>query len=206
MPTRSALIRGFIAIELGEPARRAVREHLDALRAAMSGVAWTRPDNLHLTLKFLGDAEPTRLEAVAKRMLDLSRGQAPFPMIVAGVGAFPSVARPRVLWVGVAAPALAGLAVAVDRACAEEGFPPEARAFHPHVTLGRVRQPSARSGSRGRGRASERVDAGAITACLARDGGREFGACRAEAIVLFRSDLHPDGARYTSLRVAPFTG
>ena len=202
----AAPVRSFIAIELGDPVRSAVREYLDGLRTALSGVAWTRPGNLHLTLKFLGAAEPSRLEAVAERMLVIARVQAPFTMTVAGVGAFPSVLHPRVLWVRVSAAALAGLAVEVDRACVAEGFPPETRSFHSHVTLGRVRQPTRHAGSRKRGRSSEHGDVGAIAARLASDGSREFGNCQAEAIVLFRSDLHPEGARYTPLRVVTFTG
>ncbi len=207
MSPNAGPIRSFIAIELGDPARSAVRDYLAALQTGVLGVAWTRPTNLHVTLKFLGAVAPSRLETLAERLRTIARAQPPFMLTVAGVGAFPSVAHPRVLWVRVAADVLAGLAADVDRACAAEGFAPEARPFHPHVTLGRVRQPmGSRAGGRRRRGSSEGGDGHAIAACLAKDGERAFGTSVAEALVLFRSELHPGGARYTPLQVLRFAG
>ena len=203
-------VRSFVAIELGDPARPAVEAYLAGLRAIVADVAWTRPENLHLTLKFLGDVDTARLDALAARLAAIVTQQPPFTMTVAGVGGFPSFKRPRVLWVGVSAGALEPLAAAVDAACAAEGFPLETRPFHPHVTLGRVRSDRGdprgrRSHSRRRDRGTPRPDAAAaLAARCAPDRDLRFGDAPAVALVLFRSRLSPDGARYEPLAHLPF--
>jgi 2'-5' RNA ligase len=206
-------LRSFIAIALADPARSAVEAYLAQLRQAIGGVAWTPPENLHLTLKFLGDVMPARLESLAVRVAEIAAAQTPFALTVAGVGAFPSVRRPRVLWIGVAAPAVGPLAAAIDRACAAEGFVPEARPFHPHLTLGRVRQ--ARRADRRRpkpGRAMPgtsrrwQEDPTPALAALEGDHERAFGVSPVDALVLFRSELGPVAARHTVLVSWPFAG
>lgn len=203
-------LRSFIAIELADEARAAVEAYLAPLRTA-PGVVWPRGENLHLTLKFLGDVVPERLAALAARLEGVARAQAPFALTLAGVGAFPSWQRPRVLWIGVVAPALAPLAAAVEAACAAERFPPETRPFHPHLTLGRVRDAGdggrGRTRRRDRGRRASDAPAGvaAVIALLERDGGREFGSSPARELVLFRSELGPGGSRYTALARFPFS-
>ena len=182
---RPPTLRTFVAIELGDPARAAVAEYLATLRPT-PGVAWTRPENLHVTLKFLGDVATARISELSARLAAATADVPAFTMTVAGVGAFPNVARPRVLWVGCKAPTLPALAAAVDGACVGAGFAAEARAFHPHATLGRVRE-----GKRGG------------LSFLAGDGGREFGASLASGIVLFASMLGRGGARYAPLGTFP---
>jgi RNA 2',3'-cyclic 3'-phosphodiesterase len=184
-------VRAFIAIEIADPARSAVVAYLETLRATADGVAWTRPENLHLTLKFLGNVEGARLPSLTERVHGVAAAQPAFALRVAGVGAFPSLARPRVLWVGVRAPELAALAVAVDRACVAEGFPPEPRPLHPHVTLGRVRERGARPRT-------------GDLPFLATDGGREFGHAAATSLVFFRSELGRGGARHEPIAILPF--
>jgi len=138
-------MRSFIAIRLADPARATVVAYLEQLRATVGGVAWARPENLHLTFKFLGDVACERLPPLVAALRPVAASVQPFTLRVAGVGAFPSLARPRVLWVGVAAPVLPALAAAVERACRDQGFALEARAFRPHLTLGRVRSERHRS-------------------------------------------------------------
>jgi 2'-5' RNA ligase len=182
-------VRSFVAIGLAEPARSAVTDYLDGLRSTTGGVAWTRAENLHLTLKFLGDVERDRVAALADRLGALAAATPPFSLRVAGVGAFPSLARPRVLWVGVAASPLASFADAVELVCRAAGFPAEARPLRPHVTLGRVREGNRRGVPE--------------LGFLARDGGREFGASPVADLVLFRSELGSGGARHTPLARLP---
>jgi 2'-5' RNA ligase len=147
-------------------------------------VAWTAVDNLHITLKFLGGVEDTRLPDVTAALAQAVSVPA-FDVPVRGLGAFPTPSRPRVLWAGTAAaPAFGALAAAVDRALGSVGFPAEDRSFTPHVTLGRVRD-----GRRDPGLA------GALAAAAA----EPFGVLRVARVSLMRSDLSPRGARYTEL-------
>lgn len=173
-------------MELDASARTAVADCLSTWRS-IPGVAWARPENLHLTLKFLGNVATTRLPALTERLAAATATQSAFVMRVAGVGAFPNLARPRILWVGCEAARLAELAAAVEAACVGAGFAAEERAFHPHVTLGRIREPGRR----------------ARFPFLATDGGRDFGSSKVPAIVLFASKLGSGGARYTPLATIP---
>jgi 2'-5' RNA ligase len=184
-------IRSFVALELGGAVREALVHCLDELRATGAAVAWVRPANLHVTLRFLGAASPVGLVALRTRLAPVAAAQAPFPIVVRGCGAFPTLRRPRALWVGVQAPPLAALAAAVEAACAAAGFPPEeGRVFRPHVTLGRVRGARRPAADPGTHAALDRLEA-------LRDA--DFGVSPAEHLTLFRSDLGPGGARYTPL-------
>lgn len=185
-------IRSFVALEVEEPARSALIAYLAELRVA-EGVAWTRPENLHVTLKFLGGVAPDRLGELTEPLAAVARGCVVFPVAYAGVGAFPSLVRPATLWVGAQASALGPLARGVDDASARIGVAPEERPFHPHVTLGRVRG----HGKRRRGRAPTLPET--LRAALDAARVRAFGVAEARALVLFRSDTEPGGARYTPL-------
>lgn len=171
-----------------------LREGLDAeiarLRTVAEHVAWVAAPNLHLTLSFLGGVDEARIPAVGEALVRAATAQPPFDLAVHGLGAFPTLARIRVVWAGVieGASAVSGLAAAVERELSPLGFAPEARAFTPHVTLGRVRMPR-------RDPALEQaVRAGAE---------REFGRLRVTRLSLMRSDLSPRGARYTELAAVP---
>lgn len=133
-------IRSFIAVPIPSEVREAVAAALEPLRGA-GDVRWVRPEQYHLTLKFLGDATPAQLDKVAAGLHSIANTFSPFVIQLAGVGAFPRVERPSTLWVGIAAGAegLAALAGAVERVCEAAGFPREARPFRAHLTVGRVR-------------------------------------------------------------------
>jgi 2'-5' RNA ligase len=168
-----------------------VRRHLaaavDFLRPIVNDVAWVAPDNFHLTLKFLGPVDSGRIAALTETVSSAAAAFAPFKLELGGLGAYPSPARPRVLWAGLAtgaAPA-AALAARIDEAAAALDFKREARAFSPHVTLGRVRQPHAQP-RLGEALAATRV----------------VGTVEVARVSLMRSDLSPRGARYTELATA----
>lgn len=188
-PPAEPTLRTFVALELDASVRTAVADYLLPLRS-VPGVAWARPENLHLTLKFLGNVATARLPALTERLAAATAMQPAFVMRVAGIGAFPNLARPRVLWIGCTGAPLAALAAAVDAACVQAGFAAEDRAFHPHVTLGRIREPGRR----------DRFPV------LLTDGGRAFGSSTVPAIVLFASKLGSGGARYTPLATLPLAG
>ncbi len=181
--------RCFVAVPLAEPARSAVAAYLDGLRATVAGVAWTRADQLHLTLKFLGNVPASRVPEIAERLGDALRAIPACTLDVAGIGAFPSLARPQVLWVGVRAVGLVRIADVVETSCAAEGFAREPRPFRPHVTLGRVRSRTPRGAP--------------DLALLARDGDRPFGASPVRGAALFRSQLGSGGARHHVLAELP---
>ncbi len=129
--------RLFVAVDLPET----VKDQLAKLRADIRGASWAKPTGYHLTLRFLGDGiDAARLEAL-RGALAAVPGE-PFSLALRGVGRFPptSAKAARVLWVGVAAPpALQSLYQQVERAVGEVGFAPEARDFHPHITLARLK-------------------------------------------------------------------
>jgi 2'-5' RNA ligase len=151
------------------------------------------PDNVHLTVKFLGGVDETRLADVTAALTRAARGASPFDLAVRGVGAFPSATRPRVLWAGVTegAAALAGLAADVDTALAALGFPREERAFSPHVTFGRMREPRRQP---------------ALASALAAAAALDFGRIHVTKLSLMRSDLSPRGARYSELAAIQLRG
>jgi 2'-5' RNA ligase len=132
-------VRVFIALTPAPEVQRAVWEAFAPLRARADAVKWVRPDALHLTLKFLGDVADDRAAELATALGEAVRGARPIPLAVRGAGAFPDPERPRVFWAGVEPePALELLQDRVERVFAPLGFPTEARAFRPHLTLGRA--------------------------------------------------------------------
>jgi 2'-5' RNA ligase len=141
-----ASIRAFFAIELSEPARRAAAELAAALCARPGGdaVRWVRPESLHVTLRFLGDVEPGRAEALAAQVREQVAALAPFELRLAGLGSLPPNRRPRVLVLELEPQEpLAALALAVERGVVAAGCAPERRAYRGHLTLGRVRERGA---------------------------------------------------------------
>ncbi len=175
-----------MAILLPDSQRAALATEIERLGARARGVGWVAPENLHLTLKFLGGVEPARLERVAEVLAPAAAVAAPFELALRGLGAFPSSARPRVVWAGVqtGGDAVAALAARVEAALSPLDFPREDRPFSAHVTLGRVREP--------------RGDP-ALTAALVAGAATDFGRFQVERMALMRSDLSPRGARYTAL-------
>lgn len=137
--------RVFVAIELPVAVRRKLIEHIDRLRDTMPEVraSWCREENLHLTLKFLGDTPVTRVEGLAQAARRAASKVEPFEIVIGGCGAFPPRGQPRVLWIGIDDPSgrLADLHTTLEDECAKAGFPRAERPFHPHLTIARIRKP-----------------------------------------------------------------
>ncbi|HVX13902.1 MAG TPA: RNA 2',3'-cyclic phosphodiesterase [Pirellulales bacterium] len=191
MGTRS--LRTFIAVEVSSEVRGRARQLIGRLQETGAKVTWVKPEALHLTLKFLGDVDlidvPSVCQAVQEAVADLP----PFEFQVHGAGAFPSVARPRTIWLGVGAgdEELVGLHGAVERAVSGLGFRHENRRFRPHLTLGRVR------GDRELGELGRLITANA-----------EFtgGVTSIDDVVVFSSELESDGPIHEPLAIAPLNG
>jgi 2'-5' RNA ligase len=185
---RMETIRAFIAIELAKEIQTGLDRVLSLLRPAAKAVRWVPAGNIHLTLKFLGDTPVDKIELVKGALEDETRQQKRFTIQVGTLGAFPNLRRPRVIWVGVQAPAdLANLAARLEKATAALGFPPEERPFSPHLTLGRVSQHATPD------------ETSSLAELLANTHVGSLGISSVDQIHLFRSDLRPGGAFYTSL-------
>jgi len=177
--------RLFVAIELPASVRRKLIDHIDRLRSSMPDIraSWSREENLHLTLKFLGDIPVTKVEALAQAARRATIKVEPFEIVVGGCGAFPSKGQPRVLWIGIEdrSGRLALLNRALEDECANAGFPREERPFHPHLTLARLRKPH---------------DSRHLAA-VHQEMGLEPEEVRASELAVIRSELLSGGSRHT---------
>lgn len=142
MKPPDATIRVFIALDIPAEARQVLSATVRQLQAAIpGGVRWVDPASVHLTLKFLGDIDPNLINSVFEAMLQSARGVAPFQLRLLGLGLFPNARQPRVLWAGVDGDLdpLKDLQKRVDESVSALGFSRERQPFHPHLTLGRLR-------------------------------------------------------------------
>lgn len=192
---RESPFRAFVAVELPEALRARCGAVTERLRGEAGKVSWVKPGNLHLTLKFLGYATPSQAERLIDSLTHKLAKLSPFELELRGLGVFPSLDRPRVIWVGVAegAPALCELAQKVEGSAAKAGFPREARAFSPHLTLGRVKM---EKGARAR-RRPEGPPVAALGRLLAREDPGSLGRFSVLEVALIRSRLDPGGAIHT---------
>lgn len=140
VPARS-LVRLFVAVGIDETIRARLAEDIERMRALCPAVKWVAPGNLHLTLLFLGDVFAERVADIVSAMSEVTQTRGPFPMVVEGVGYFGPERAPRVIWAGVRTPAgtLDDLQQALTVSLSALGLPMETRAFHAHITLGRVK-------------------------------------------------------------------
>lgn len=189
-------VRLFVAVNLPPALRDALFADTEPLRRALGrAVSWTAAQNLHLTLRFLGEQPAERVRDVGAALSGACARLPAHTLALGGLGAFPELQRPRVLWLGVEAnPALSLLYNAVDGALAALDIPREARAFHPHLTLGRVR-PGAVPPP-----AALEPFAAALAALAARVD------AEVRSVELMGSELAPGGSRYTVLRSVPLAG
>jgi 2'-5' RNA ligase len=188
-----SVIRAFIAIDLTP----AILQHLEQvsvqLKKRLEGVPvrWVPVDNIHLTLKFLGDVSLANVDMLKKILQTEVEGHHAFEISVGGLGAFPSLHRPRVVWVGVEAPAeLTAVQNGVESAMARLGYAREERPFSAHLTLGRVSRNAMGRDERLIGEAIEAIKLGFL------------GVARVNEVHLYKSDLLPNGAVYTRLFTA----
>ena len=193
MPSQS--LRLFIAIELTPDVHLALAQLQATLKRQLPPkvVRWTKPEGIHLTLKFLGDTPQGKVQAVIQEMTTATAGFAPFEFQVAGFGCFPNPRKARVLWVGIPEPPkpLAGLQRAVDLHMHTLGYEKETRPFSPHLTLGRVNKTIS---------PGERQQ---LAEVIAKTQVAQLGTVPVHEVILFQSDLLPGGAIYTALARVP---
>ncbi|HEX8500974.1 MAG TPA: RNA 2',3'-cyclic phosphodiesterase [Pyrinomonadaceae bacterium] len=180
-------LRVFCAVELPREVREAAAAHASRLRRDFpdARASWARPESLHVTLKFLGEVEPSRVADLSRAAGAAVGGSKPFRLSIEEAGAFPPRGAARVLWLGVsdASGGLARLQRRLEEECAAAGFPREPRAFKPHLTLARLRAPK---GAHELSEAHRRSTFGP----------HDF---QVSELLVIRSELGPGGSRYTPL-------
>jgi 2'-5' RNA ligase len=183
-------MRMFIGIGLPAECSRAIVEAVGPLKERRAAVSWVPGENLHLTLKFLGETPDDRMDEIAAILVEAAREIPPFEFVVEGAGGFPSLRAPRILWVGVreSLELVGKLHENMENALAGAGFPREGRPFHPHITVGRARGGLPPGWGEDFARAVS---------------GKRFGVCRVASYRLYESRLSPRGASYFVLRDAP---
>lgn len=136
-----SVVRAFIAVELNEDVRNTIRTVETDFAGLGCDIKWVKPENAHLTLKFLGDVKIKKIESISQTLKEVSANMSPIRTGLSGLGVFPGTKQPRVLWVGLEDPdkKIVRLAESVDSALGNIGFAKEKRAFTPHITLGRLR-------------------------------------------------------------------
>jgi 2'-5' RNA ligase len=203
------MLRLFIALPLAEAVRQNLGRLIQRVATTGDGVKWVEPHNLHITLKFLGDQLPEKVPEISAALVAAAAAVPAFELSVGGLGGFPDLHRPRVLWagVGLGTPQLKALARRVEEAMQAIGMPWEKFEFSAHVTIGRPksfeRGRNARRGGHGPGPApvAERIR----KAFAAREG-EAFGSARAGEIHLLQSELTPSGPIYQIVATAPLGG
>ena len=176
-------IRTFVCIEVPPSIKARIEELQRALRRSDVPISWVKPSNIHLTIKFLGDVEASRMDDVRQAVERASAGIPPFEITVEGAGCFPSAKSPRVLWVGLnpMPDVLRTLHSNLEAALEHAGFAREAKRFSPHLTMARIRDPF-----RARATVEELIAAGFAAETFP-----------AHDVIVMRSDLHPSGSIYT---------
>jgi 2'-5' RNA ligase len=182
--------RAFVAIELPGYIRDDLRKLQHDFMSCRFGIRWVKPRNMHLTVKFLGDVDSVHVEAIGNVLAE-SVGQTPmFELLPRGLGVFPNIRQPRILWTGIAgqADALRYLHRSVEIALDPLGFTADKRFFTGHLTIGRIKK---------------RIDLKRLSDALRIHQGFESDPFAVERVVLFKSDLLPGGPKYSKLYEMP---
>lgn len=188
---RSHKIRAFVALKLPENIISSIKKIQEDLKLYRFPVRWVRPEKMHLTIKFFGEIAESDIKNIGAAMNNCAGSYAPLSLSAKGVGVFPGIAHPRVIWAGISGEAslLFDLRNALENRFEEIGFKKEDRPFKGHLTLGRFR---------------ERVDSGKLIEALRKFQSFESEIFVAEKIYLYKSDLSPEGPVYTELLSALF--
>ena len=187
-------IRVFIAVDLPPAIQESVEKQTAPLRRTLGDdlIRWVPAKNMHLTLKFIGNIAALHLDFLKQMLTQSVNSQRQFDLQIGGIGSFPNLKRPRVLWVGIHAPAdLTSLQKNVEAGAVRLGYEKEERGFSPHLTLGRVRQNV------------NVADLQRIRSALENTQIGRIGTATIEAVHLYKSDLHTDGSIYTKLLSVP---
>ena len=183
-------LRCFIAIEIPEAIKKAIISSIDSLKKSGADVKWVSPENIHITLQFLGETEEARIPSIKEALDKILLPYSPFYIKIAGVGCFPDARRPRVIWVGTEeSQPVINLQGDIARGMAKFGYREEERNFTPHLTIGRVK---SNRNTRELSRKMDEIKAAS------------FSGFEVQNITLMKSELKPSGPIYYSLAEIPF--
>jgi len=187
----SEAFRAFIAIDLPESIKSFLSEAQEALKLYGFRVKWVRPQNIHLTLKFLGDTATADTDKIVEAMTLAARNCPIVSLTAKGVGVFPNIRRPRVIWAGLNGQieTLANLQQTLDAHLADLGFARDTRAFKSHLTLGRVKG---------------KIAPDKMLAAIDKLKEFESESFETHQVILFQSELRPSGAVYTQIHGIAF--
>ena len=188
-----SLLRTFIAVDIPPVIQKAIQQNVENLRKPIgNSVRWVPVQNIHITLKFLGDVSPANVDILTQMLHAEAHSCLLFNISVGGLGSFPSSKRPRVLWVGVQAPAeLEALQHGIESATTRLGYESDPHPFSPHLTIGRVKDHIAAS------------DQQKIRKTLEETKIDSLGIARVDYVHLYKSELKPSGSVYTKIFSAP---
>ena len=184
-------IRCFVAIEIPDRIQAILSEVQNKFRQKIKKASWTRSENFHLTLKFLGDVEQSGINRINSTLTRIAAYYEPFCINIGGIGTFPNLYRPRVLWVGLAqgAKKITTFADIINREFDKLGFSYDSR-FHPHLTLARLK---------------DSVNMKTYTEFFKKFKTISGTSMNVDHLTLVRSELHPSGAVYTPLHIYPLS-
>ena len=186
-------IRTFIAFKLPKNIISSIKKIQEDIKSCAVKAKWINPENIHLTLKFLGNINHTDIERISETIIDTVKGHSPISLAAKGIGVFPNIKRPRVIWVGITGEIekLTGIQKDIEKNLEELGFPREKRSFKGHLTLGRIK--------------------GKINPKKLLDTMKKFERFKSESFIadkvfLFKSELKSTGSVYTELKSIPIGG
>jgi 2'-5' RNA ligase len=185
-------LRCFIAIEIPEAIKKAIVSSTDSLKKSGADVKWVSPENIHITLQFLGETEEAQIPLIKEVLGKILLPYSPFYIRIAGIGCFPDIRRPRVIWVGTEeSQHVINLHGDIAKGLERLGYQEEERNFTPHLTIGRVK---SNRNTKELGRKMDEIKAAS------------FSGFEVQNITLMKSELKPSGPIYYSLAEIPFGG
>jgi 2'-5' RNA ligase len=186
------MIRSFLAIKIPGSVCEDLGGIQEKLRESNADVKWVKPANIHLTLRFFGDIHPEDIDGIRTVVSNVAIKEKALTLRAEGVGVFPTIRSPRVIWVGLSGEAdrLSDIQIRIEGELETIGFKGETRTFSPHLTIGRLKSRANKALIEGLGKLK----------------GYRSEPFEAREVILFRSDLRPNGPIYTPLEVIPLGG
>lgn len=186
-------IRTFTSIELSYELKQALSKIIDVCKQTQADVKWVKPENIHITLKFLGGITEEQIELVKKQLSNIAMAINSFYMELRGAGTFPEKRIPRIIWIGIdkGKEDLIKCVDLIEKSLCKIGFKKEDRIFTPHITIGRVRSPKNVPLLKNKLNEYENIS---------------FGNCLAKEMTLMKSELSREGSTYTAIAKFSFIG